>query len=59
MSRRQLSALQDLMNQTQGGLAGVMDRLKNVTQTAGSRHILYLVMFIVGLLFFLFYFMRK
>ena len=59
LSRQQLSALQQLMESTQGGLSGVMERLKTVSQTAGSRHIFYLVLFIVGVLFFLFYFLRK
>ena len=47
------------MSQTQGGLAGVMERLKSVTETAGSRHMFYLVLFVVGVLFFLFYFLRR
>ncbi len=59
MSRRQLDALKNLMNQTQGGLAGVMERLKTVSQTASSKHVFLLVLFIVAVLFFLFYFLRK
>ena len=59
MSRRQLDALKDLMNDTQGGLASVMRKLEAVTQTASSRHVFYLMLFVVGVLFFLFYFLRK
>jgi hypothetical protein len=59
MSRRQLEALKNLMTSTQGGLAGVMERLKTVSQTASSKHVFMLVLFIVGVLFFLFYFLRK
>jgi hypothetical protein len=59
MSRRQLDALHALMTETQGGLSGVMGRLKEVSKTASSRHIFYLVLFIVSILFFLFYFLRK
>ena len=59
MSRRQLDALKNLMNETQGGLSAVMAKLQAVTHTASSRHVFYLVLFVVGVLFFLFYFLRK
>jgi hypothetical protein len=59
MSRTQLDALKALMNDTQGGLASIMRKLEAVTQTASSRHVFYLVLFVVGVLFFLFYFLRR
>lgn len=59
MSRRQLDALKNLMNETQGGLAGVMERLKTVSNNASSKHVFLLMLFVVGILFFLFYFLRK
>jgi hypothetical protein len=59
MSRRQLDSLRDLMNDTQGGLGSIMTKLQAVTQTASSRHVFYLMLFVVGILFFLFYFLRK
>ena len=46
------------MGQTRAQLGQMMDRLGNVVQTAGSRHMLYLILFTVAVLFFLFYFMR-
>lgn len=59
LSREQLSSLHALMEQTQGGLKSVMARMQAITHTASSRHIFYLVLFIVGLLFLLFYWFRQ
>lgn len=59
LSREQMSALQKLMEDTKGGLSSVMARMTSVTRDAGSRHVFYLVLFIVLLLFLLFYWFRK
>lgn len=59
LSREQMSSLQQLMEQTKGGLSSVMARMQSVTRDAGSRHIFYLVLFTVALLFVLFYWFRR
>ena len=58
-SKTELDRLNKLMADTKTGLNSVMERLKNVSNTASSKHVIYLILFVVAVLFFLFYFLRK
>eukprot|EP01104_Vermistella_antarctica_P013687 TRINITY_DN4183_c0_g1_i1.p1 TRINITY_DN4183_c0_g1~~TRINITY_DN4183_c0_g1_i1.p1 ORF type:complete len:177 (-),score=42.60 TRINITY_DN4183_c0_g1_i1:259-789(-) len=54
-STKQLDELEQGFSNTRSLLGGTMDRLKDLTQTASSKHMCYLVLFAVGV-FVLLYF---